>query len=126
MNVSYVAVHELTISFLCQHNVTNMTIARQRFCKHRLKAGMMEPEGVFIAGQQLGEHFSLQRIATNESIASQLFGEHVSVTTDSMITNCLRLWSLFSSPKVIKGRTHENAKDSIRVEAGSNTSTVTL
>jgi hypothetical protein len=44
---------------------------------------------------------------------------------DRMTTNCLRWWSLLGSPEVIKGRAHENARET-RVEAGSNTSTVTL
>jgi hypothetical protein len=40
-----------------------MTIARQRFCKHRLKAG--EPEWT--------------------SIAEQRFGKRVSATTDTLV-----------------------------------------
>jgi hypothetical protein len=36
--------------------VTNMTISRQRFDKHRLKAGIVEPESTSIAGQRFGKH----------------------------------------------------------------------
>jgi hypothetical protein len=48
-----------------------------------------------------------------------------------MTTNCSSWLSLSDSPEVIKGRTRENAKERekeilSRVEAGSNTSTVTL
>jgi hypothetical protein len=51
----------------------------------------------------------------------------VSVATDTrdQKTNCSLWWLLFGAPEVIKGRTRENACGP-RVEAGSNTSTVTL
>jgi hypothetical protein len=34
-----------------------MNIARQRFGKHCLKTGMVEPERMYIAEQQFGNHF---------------------------------------------------------------------
>jgi hypothetical protein len=40
----------------CKDTVTNMTIARQRYCKNRLKAGIVEPERTSIAEQRFGNH----------------------------------------------------------------------
>jgi hypothetical protein len=45
--------------------LTNMTIVKQRLGKHRLKAGIVEPERKFIASQRLAKHmFPLQQIDT--------------------------------------------------------------
>jgi hypothetical protein len=65
-----------------------MTTDRQRFGKHRLKVGIVEPE--------------------RTSIVEERFGKHVLLTTDRMTTNSSRWWSLFDSPKLLKeghGRT---------------------
>jgi hypothetical protein len=45
--------------------VTNMTIAKQRFGKHRPKARIVEQERKSVASQRLAKHaFSLQQIDT--------------------------------------------------------------
>jgi hypothetical protein len=68
-----------------------MTVAWQRFGKHRLKTGItMNRSGSPLIGNGAANTFS--------------------VTTDRMTTNCSRWWSPFDSPEVIKRRTRENAR----------------
>jgi hypothetical protein len=45
-----------------------MTIDRQRFGKHRLKAGIVEPERTSIAEQRFGNHVP---VATDRLVKSQ-------------------------------------------------------
>jgi hypothetical protein len=50
------------------NSVTEWSIARQRFGKHLLKTGIVEPERMSVAEQRLGSHLPAERIATNESL----------------------------------------------------------
>jgi hypothetical protein len=79
----------------------NMTIFRQRFCKHRLKAGTATEVEVHLLGN----------------------GSLVPVATDNteQHRNRMRRWSIFETLWSYKRVVIHS-----RVEAGSNTSTVTL
>jgi hypothetical protein len=59
--------------------VTNITVARQRFGKHRLKAGRVEPERMSVAEQRLGNYVPA---ATHGSKSLNT----VSAATDNRIT----------------------------------------
>jgi hypothetical protein len=59
--------------------VTNMTNARQRFGKHRVKAGIVEPERNSIASQLLAQRtFPLQRRDMEQYLAGQWSSKHIS------------------------------------------------
>jgi hypothetical protein len=47
-----------------------MTVARQRFGEHRLKAGIVEPERTSICEQRLGNHV-LTATNTNERVVAR-------------------------------------------------------
>jgi hypothetical protein len=85
------------------------SFGRQRLGKHCLKAGIIEAE-VFFASQRLGKHlFPRQRMVT-KAFPSQHKKKQRNCST----------WWLLSRPR------GSYKRQCIRVEAGSNTSTVTL
>jgi hypothetical protein len=91
--------------------VTNMTVARQWFIEHRLKAGIgTNRSGSPFARQRFSKHISevtQSTVGGHPLLSSSLLGTFHSngqnINNNIIITNCSRWWFLFRSPEVIKG-----------------------